>query len=126
MLNIVAVIGRIVNDVELKITSNGVSVCSFTVAVDRNFVPKGEDRKSDFIDVVTWRNTAEFVSKYFRKGSLIAINGSLQTRTYEDNNHVKRKVTEIIADNINFCESKQVAEAPNVSEDKVDEEDLPF
>lgn len=126
MLNIVAVIGRIVNDVELKITSNGVSVCSFTVAVDRNFVPKGEDRKSDFIDVVTWRNTAEFVSKYFRKGSLIAINGSLQTRTYEDNNHVKRKVTEIIADNINFCESKQVAEAPNISEDKVDEEDLPF
>lgn len=106
MLNIIAIMGRIVNDVELRKTPNGVSTTTFTIACDRNFVKSGEERVSDFIDIVAWRGTAEFVAKYFAKGELIAINGSLQTRSYEDKNGNKRKVYEIIADNVSFAGSK--------------------
>lgn len=105
MLNCAAIVGRLVADPELKSTNNGVSVCSFTVAVDRSFVRQGEERQADFIDVVTWRNTAEFVSRNFSKGSWIAVNGSIQTRNYEDKNGNKRKSTEIVADAVNFCGS---------------------
>ena len=73
MLNIVALIGRLVYDPELKTTPNGVNVCSFRIAVDRSFTRKGEERKADFIDVTAWRQTAEFVSKYFQKGSMISV-----------------------------------------------------
>ena len=76
--------GRLVADPELRHTSNDISVTSFTVAVDRSYVKSGTDRQADFIDVVAWRSTAEFVCKYFRKGQLIAIQGSIQTRTYVD------------------------------------------
>jgi len=109
MLNCAAIVGRLVADPELHSTNTGVSVCSFTVAVDRSFVRQGEERQADFIDVVAWRNTAEFVCKYFTKGSLIAIDGSIQTRNYEDRNGNKRKSTEIIANNVHFCGPKNDA-----------------
>ena len=82
MLNIVALMGRLVYDPELKTTQNGTNVCSFRIAVDRSFARQGEERKADFIDIVAWRQTAEFVCKYFQKGSVIAIEGSLQTTSY--------------------------------------------
>ncbi len=106
MLNCAVLMGRLVADPELRTTNTGVSVTSFTIAVDRSFVRQGEERQADFIDIVAWRNTADFVCKYFRKGSMIAVQGSIQTRNYEDKNGNKRKSTEIIADNVSFCGSK--------------------
>lgn len=106
MLNCAAIMGRLVADPELRTTNTGVQVCSFTVAVDRSFVKAGEERQADFIDVVAWRTTADFVCKYFHRGSMIAVDGTIQTRNYEDKNGNKRKSTEIIANNVNFCGSK--------------------
>ncbi len=106
MLNCAAIMGRLTADPELKKTATGTSVISFTVAVDRNFVKQGEERQADFIDVVAWRQTAEFVSKYFHRGSMIAVNGSIQTRNWEDKNGNKRKSTEVVADNVSFCGSR--------------------
>lgn len=106
MLNCVAIMGRLVADPELKTTGSGVSVCSFTVAVDRNFVKAGEERQTDFIDIVAWRNNAEFISRYFHRGSMIAIEGTLQSRNYEDKNGNKRKSTEVVVNNVSFCGSK--------------------
>ena len=106
MLNNAVIMGRLVADPELRTTGSGISVLSFTVAVDRGFVRQGEDRQADFIDVIAWRQTAEFVSKYFRKGSMIAIQGHIQTRMYEDKNGNKRKAVEVVADNVSFCGSK--------------------
>ena len=106
MLNSAIIMGRLVADPELRTTGNGNSVTTFTVAVDRRFVRQGEERQTDFIDVVAWRQTAEFVSRYFRKGSMIAVQGSIQTRMYEDKNGNKRKAVEIVADNASFCGSK--------------------
>ena len=106
MLNSAVIMGRLVADPELRTTGNGISVTSFTVAVDRRFVRQGEERQADFIDIIAWRQTAEFVSKYFRKGSMIAVQGSIQTRMYEDKNGNKRKAVEIVADNASFCGSK--------------------
>ncbi|MCH5300655.1 MAG: single-stranded DNA-binding protein, partial [Ruminococcus sp.] len=81
MLNRVILMGRLVSDPELKTTASGISVTSVRIAVDRNYVKAGEERKADFFDVVCWRNTAEFVCRYFGKGSLIAVEGQLQSRT---------------------------------------------
>ncbi len=106
MLNVIAVMGRLVADPELRKTPNGVSTTTFTIACDRSFVKAGTERQTDFLDIVAWRNSAEFVCKYFRKGQLIAVNGSLQTRTYEDKEGKKRKVYEIVADNLHFADSK--------------------
>lgn len=106
MLNCTTIIGRLVADIELKSTQSGVSVASFTVAVDRDYVKAGEQRQADFIDIVAWRNTAEFAANYFRKGSFIAIQGALQTRSYEDKNGNKRKAVEIVAEKISFCGAK--------------------
>ena len=106
MFNKVIMIGRLVNDIELKTTPSGVSVASFTLAVNRSYVKAGAERQADFIDVVAWRNTAEFAAKYFTKGRLMAIDGSLQTRTYEDKEGKKRKVSEVVAENIHFVDSK--------------------
>ena len=106
MLNNAVIMGRLVADPELRTTGSGISVTSFTVAVDRRFVRQGEERQADFIDIIAWRQTAEFVSKYFRKGSMIAVQGSIQTRMYEDKNGNKRKAVEIVADNASFCGSK--------------------
>lgn len=106
MLNVVSLLGRLVADPELRRTPNGVSVTTFTLAVDRNFVKAGSERQTDFIDIVAWRNTAEFVCKYFQKGSMMAVQGSIQTRTYEDKEGNKRKAFEILADNVFFAGSK--------------------
>ncbi len=107
MLNVAVLMGRLVADPELRHTANDVSVTSFTVAVDRSYVKAGADRQADFIDVVAWRNTADFVCKYFRKGQLIAVQGSIQTRTYTDKDGNKRKAVEIVADNVHFAEPKR-------------------
>lgn len=106
MVNCAVIMGRLVADPELRTTGGGISVTSFCVAVDRNFVRPGEERKADFINVVAWRQTADFVTRYFRKGSMIAVQGSIQTRSYEDKNGVKRTAVEIVADNVSFCGSK--------------------
>ena len=106
MLNKVLLMGRMVRDPELKYTGTNVPVCSFSIAVERNFAKPGEQRQADFINIVTWRNTAEFVSKYFVKGQMINVCGSLQTRTWDDAQGVKHYATEVMADEINFCGDK--------------------
>ena len=107
MLNVVAIMGRLVADPELRTTPQGTNVCSFRIACDRNFVRQGEQRQADFIDIVAWRSQAEFVSKYFQKGSLIAIEGSLQTRQYQDKNGNNRTASEFVVDKIYFAGPKQ-------------------
>ncbi len=106
MLNCAIIMGRLTADPELRTTQSGVSVTSFSVAVDRSFVRAGEERQTDFINVVAWRQTAEFVTRYFHKGSMIAVQGSIQTRNYEDKNGNKRTAVEIVANNVSFCGSK--------------------
>uniref|UniRef100_UPI003FEF6378 single-stranded DNA-binding protein n=1 Tax=Gemmiger formicilis TaxID=745368 RepID=UPI003FEF6378 len=112
MLNVVAIMGRLVADPELRTTPQGTNVCSFRIACDRNFARQGEQRQADFIDIVAWRSQAEFVSKYFQKGSLIAIDGSIQTRQYQDKNGNNRTAIEIVANNVNFAAPKSANAAP--------------
>lgn len=131
MLNSVVLMGRLTAAPELKTTPNGVSVTSFRVAVDRNFVRNGEERQADFIDVVAWRQTAEFICRYFRKGSMIALQGSIHTRNYEDRNGSKRTAVEIVADNVSFCGDKtdsgdKPPAAPQTPDADADDEQLPF
>lgn len=111
MLNISTLMGRLTADPELRRTPNGVSVTTFNIAVERTYTPQGQEKQADFIDIVAWRNTAEFVCKYFSKGRLIALNGSIQTRTYEDKEGHKRKAFEVVADNVFFCGDKAPAQA---------------
>lgn len=106
MLNSAIIMGRLTADPELRTTASGLSVTSFSVAVDRRFQRQGEEKQTDFINVVAWRQTAEFVSRYFHKGSMIAVQGSIQTYNYEDKNGNKRTAVEIVADNVSFCGSK--------------------
>lgn len=106
MINNVVLMGRLVATPELRSTGTGVSVASFTIAVDRAYAKQGEQRQADFIDCVAWRNTAEFITRYFQKGSMIAITGNIQTRNYEDKNGNKRKAVEVVVDNASFCGSK--------------------
>lgn len=136
MFNFVVLTGRLTAAPELKTTPNGVSVTSFTVAVERPY-KSGEERQTDFINVVAWRQTAEFITKYFKKGSLIGIEGSIQTRKYTDKNGNNRTAFEVVANNVQFVESKRdnaeqtagntfanqsAVEFEEVSED----DDLPF
>lgn len=107
MLNVSVLMGRLVADPELRHTPNNIPVTSFTLAVDRSYVKSGADRQTDFIDIVAWRNTAEFISRYFRKGQMMVVQGSIQTRTYQDKDGNKRKAFEIVADNVNFADSKR-------------------
>lgn len=106
MLNRVILMGRITHDLELRTTQSGLSVLSFVVAVDRSFVKQGEERQSDFIDCVAWRQQAEFINRYFSKGRMIAVEGTLQTRSYEDKNGNKRKAVEVVVDNVSFTGEK--------------------
>ena len=106
MLNCAIIMGRLTADPELKTTPSGISVTSFCVAVDRKYAKQGEERQTDFIYVVAWRQTADFVTRYFRKGSMIAVQGSIQTRNYEDKTGAKRTAVEIVADSVSFCGSK--------------------
>ncbi len=108
MLNVVVLMGRLVADPELRRTQNDTAVCSFRIAVDRNFVSKSSgERQTDFIDVVAWRGTGEFVSRYFTKGQMIAVTGSIQTRSYEDKQGNRRTAVEVVADNVSFTGSKR-------------------
>ena len=104
MLNHIVLMGRLTRDPELRRTGSGIAVASFSLAVDRDFGSSANngEKETDFIDIVAWRNTAEFVSKYFSKGRLIGIDGSIQTRNYEDKNGNKRTATEIVTDNVFF------------------------
>lgn len=106
MLNRVILMGRITQDLEIRQTQGGVAVLSFTVAVDRGYVKQGEERQTDFINCVAWRQQAEFISRYFAKGRMIAIEGNLRTRTYDDKNGVKHYVTEVFVDNVSFTGEK--------------------
>jgi single-strand DNA-binding protein len=104
-MNKVILMGRLTRDPELRTTPSGVSTCSFTIAVDRRYKSADGQTQADFISVVAWRQTAEFVSRYFQKGSMIAVQGSIQTGSYEKDG-VRRYTVEISADNVSFCGSK--------------------
>ena len=106
MLNKVLLMGRITRELELKQTPQGVPVLSFSVAVDRNFVKQGEERQADFINCVAWRQTAEFITRFFGKGRMICVEGNLRTRTYDDQNGNKRYATEVYVDNAYFTGEK--------------------
>ena len=107
MLNKIFIMGRLTRDPELRRTQSGTAVTSFSLAVDRDYKSQSGEKETDFIDVVAWRSTAEFVSKYFQKGSLIAIEGSLQSRQYQDKNGNNRTAIEFVVDNIYFAGPKQ-------------------
>ena len=107
MLNKAIVMGRLTRDPELKYTQSQIPVVSFAVAVDRDFVRQGEQREADFFNVVAWRSTAEFVAKWFHKGSMIVVEGKLQTRKWQDKYEQKRTEVEIVADNVYFGDSKR-------------------
>ena len=105
-MNKVILVGRLTKDPELRSTTSGVSVCSFTVACDRRFVKAGEERKADFINCIAWRQTGEFISKYFVKGNRIALEGSIQTRSWQDAEGKNRYATEVVVDQCEFAQSK--------------------
>lgn len=146
MINNVVLMGRLTADPELRTTTTGRSVCSFSIAVQRSYARNGEERATDFINIVAWENTANFVSRYFRKGSMIALQGQIQTRSYEDKTGAKRTAFEVIAREVSFCGSKAESgtagvygqpvapaqapayqsAAPSDFEEITDDEDLPF
>ncbi|MBE7010599.1 MAG: single-stranded DNA-binding protein [Ruminococcaceae bacterium] len=146
-MNKVVLVGRLARDPELRNTQSGTPVVSFTVVCDRRFVKQGEERQADFISCVAWGKTAEFVSRYFTKGMRIALDGRIQTRSWDDQNGQKRYATEVIAEDVEFAQSKNesggsysatpaysapvapVPQAPSADIDgfmPVEEEDLPF
>lgn len=106
MLNVVAIMGRLVADPELRTTQQGTNVCTFRIACERSYTQKGQQRQADFVDIVAWGKTAEFICKFFQKGSMIAIDGSLQTRNYQDKQGNKRTAVEVVASNISFAGAK--------------------
>ncbi len=137
MLNQVIMIGRLTADPELRQTPQGVNVCTFTIAVERSFSKQGEERKTDFFDVVAWKGQADFVSRFFQKGKMIAVQGRMETQQYEDKKGIKRKAYTIVADSLHFCESKKddaqsqgaAPEQPQAAESFTaysNDEDLPF
>ena len=108
MLNHITIMGRMTRDPELRRTGSGVAVASFTVAVDRDFSGKDSgEKETDFIDCVAWRNTGEFVSKYFAKGSMVVVSGRLQIRSWNDKDGNKRRTAEVVAENVYFGDSKR-------------------
>lgn len=126
MFNLVVLTGRLVADPELKTTPSGVSVTTFSIAVERPY-KKGEEREADFINIVAWRGTAEFITHYFTKGSLIGIEGSIQTRRFQDKNGNNRTAFEVVANNVQFVMPKSAAEkAYEQDENKALEEPLTY
>lgn len=107
MLNHITIMGRLTRDPELRRTNGGTPVTSFTLAVDRDFGSSGQEKETDFLDVVAWRNTAEFVGKYFSKGRMAVVSGRLQIRNWTDKDGTKRRAAEIVADSIYFGDSRQ-------------------
>lgn len=106
MINMVALMGRLTYEPELRKTPSDVSVLRFQIACDRSYQRAGAERQTDFIDCVAWRQTAEFISRYFHKGSMIAVEGTIQTSNYTDKNGANRKQVEVLANNVSFCGSK--------------------
>lgn len=135
-MNIVALVGRLTADPELRQTPNGTNVCSFSVAVNRQYAEANGERKADFINCVAWRQTAEFITRYFRKGQNIGLHGAIQTRTYQDKDTGKNRTAfEVIINNAYFVESKNgtakptadiPAELADFADIIDDEEPLPF
>ena len=121
MMNVICLVGRLVHDPEIKSTNSGSRVSTFAIAVDRNRPAQDGQRMVDYIDIVTWNKTAEFVCNYFKKGSWIAVNGRLETRSYEDKNGNKRKVFEVIAEGVNFVGAKVDSNSERVQEPKFTE-----
>lgn len=107
MLNHIVLMGRLTRDPELRRTQTGTAVASFTLAVERDYSAQGSDRQTDFIDIVAWRNTAEFVSKYFVKGQMAVVSGRLQIRDWTDREGGKRRSAEVVADSVYFGDSKR-------------------
>ena len=132
MLNRIILMGRLTRDPELRQTQSGTAVASFSLAVDRDFADKSTgQRATDFIDIVTWRNTAEFVSKYFSKGRMVVVDGRLQIRDWEDSNGNKRRSAEVVAEHVYFGDSKREGTAPaqsaqNFTELYDDDGETPF
>lgn len=128
--NGVHIMGRITRDLELRHTQSGTAVCQFCVAVTRSFKDANGEYQSDFIDCVAWRNSAEFVTKYFSKGAMIALDGELQTRNYTDKDGNKRKATEVLVSGAAFTgEKREAAAKPTPTEDDysaITDDDLPF
>ena len=136
MLNKVVLMGRLTKDPELRRTGSGTAVTSFSLACDRDFKSKSGDKETDFIEVVAWKNTAEFVSKYFRKGRMAVVDGRLQIRDWTDKAGNNRITAEIVADNVYFSDSKRDSDSaynaqedekkPGFAEISEDDGDLPF
>lgn len=128
--NGVHIMGRITRDLELRHTQSGTAVCQFCVAVTRSFKDTNGEYQSDFIDCVAWRNSAEFITKYFSKGAMIALDGELQTRNYTDKDGNKRKATEVLVSGAAFTgEKREAAAKPTPTEDDysaITDDDLPF
>ena len=123
MLNKIILMGRLTRDPELRRTQSGTAVASFTIAVDRDYRAASGEKETDFIDIVAWRSTAEFVSKYFAKGRMAVVEGRLQIRDWKDKDGVKRRTAEVVADNVYFGDSRRSgAESPAVPEPGGDQE----
>lgn len=138
-MNVVCLLGRLTADPELKRTASDIAVTNFDVAVDRAYQKEGQERQADFIHIVAWRQTAEFITRYFRKGQRIALQGWLQSRSYTDRDGNKRTAYEVVVDNAFFAESKKADDAPparpdigfstaspNDFEEIIGDDDLPF
>lgn len=135
MLNRIDIAGRLTADPELRHTQSGTAVCSFTLAVDRDFKNQAGEKETDWIPVVTWKNTAEFSDRYFKKGDMAIVSGRLQSRRWQDRDGNKRTAIEIVAENIYFCGSKksqldknfnQLADAVDKFQEIEDQGNLPF
>lgn len=115
MLNHIVLMGRLTRDPELRHTQTGTAVATFTLAVDRDFGPRDGEKQTDFIDIVVWRNTAEFVSRFFSKGRMAVVSGRLQIRDWQDKDGNKRRSAEVVADNVYFGDSKRDRDGGNSS-----------
>lgn len=115
MLNVVITMGRLTRDPEIRRTDSGKAVASFSLAVDRDFAPEGQEKETDFLDCVAWKGTAEFIEKYFKKGSMMAVQGRLQKRSWTDKEGNKRYTTEVVANQVWFGESKKSQEGNNTA-----------
>ncbi len=116
MLNKIILMGRLTRDPELRRTNSGTPVASFTIAVDRDFKSQGGEKETDFIDIVVWRSTAEFVSKYFTKGRTAVVEGRLQIRDWNAQDGTKRRTAEVVADNVYFGDTKREAQQNNFND----------
>lgn len=121
MVNNVTLMGRLVKDPEIRYTTDGKAIARFTLAVDRRFVKQGEQRQADFINIVAFRQTAEFVGKYFVKGQLVAVVGSIQTRSWDGDDGQKQYATEVIVNEVHFCGDKR---EPGKQESKSQDDDF--